>query len=74
MQSKFSFPWHQTLIGLFISWIQEIFLNGDLEEVYMDIPHGFEGKTNARKVCKLKKFLYGSSNQLELGLTISLGL
>ena len=31
------------------------FLNGDLEEAYMEIPLGLETKTNINKVCKLKK-------------------
>ena len=31
------------------------FLNGDLEEAYMEIPSGLETKTNINKVCKLKK-------------------
>ena len=31
------------------------FLNGDLEEAYMEIPSGLETKTNINKVYKLKK-------------------
>ena len=37
-----------------------VFLNGHLEEeVFMDQPLGFKEKSNKRRVCKLKKSLYG---------------
>lgn len=40
--------------------IKNAFLNGDLsEEVYMDVPPGFEDKHLQGKVFKLKKALYG---------------
>ena len=40
--------------------VKNDFLNGDLkDEVYMEIPLGFENKNNADKVCKLRKSLYG---------------
>ena len=40
--------------------IKNAFLNGELkEEIYMDIPPGYEDPTAAGKVCKLKKALYG---------------
>ena len=35
------------------------FLNGDLEEVYMDVPPGFEEFYGPRQVCRLRKSLYG---------------
>ena len=40
--------------------VKNMFLNGDLkEEVYMDIPPGFEDNTTSNKVCQLRKSLYG---------------
>ena len=40
--------------------IKNAFLHGDLnEEIYMNIPPGYEGNLNKGKVCKLKKALYG---------------
>ena len=40
--------------------IKNAFLHGDLnEEIYMNIPPGYEGKMNKGKVCKLKRALYG---------------
>ncbi|RVW64346.1 Retrovirus-related Pol polyprotein from transposon RE1 [Vitis vinifera] len=40
--------------------IKNAFLNGDLEEeVYMEIPPGFEGSMAKNQVCKLQKSLYG---------------
>ncbi|RVX07454.1 Retrovirus-related Pol polyprotein from transposon TNT 1-94 [Vitis vinifera] len=40
--------------------IKNAFLNGDLEEeVYMDIPPGFEESMAKNQVCKLQKSLYG---------------
>ena len=41
--------------------MKNAFLNGDLEEeVFMDLPPGFEEKLKKKKkVCKLKKSFYG---------------
>lgn len=40
--------------------VKNAFLNGDLEEeVYMEIPPGFETTQNSNKVCRLQKALYG---------------
>ena len=39
--------------------VKNVFLHGDLDqEIYMNIPLGFEGNTG-NKVCKLKRALYG---------------
>ena len=40
--------------------MKNVFLNGELdEEVYMDLPSGFDGGYEGRKVCRLRKSLYG---------------
>ena len=38
--------------------MKNIFLHGNLEEVFMDVPLGFENTIGAGKVCKLKKSMY----------------
>ena len=41
--------------------ISSAYLHGELkEEVYMKQPEGFEEKSKANLVCKIKKNLYGS--------------
>ena len=39
--------------------IKNAFLHGDLKEVYMECPPGYEGITTKGKVCKLRKTLNG---------------
>ena len=40
--------------------VKTTFLNGELdEEIYMDQPLGFEAKGQERKVCRLKRSIYG---------------
>ena len=39
--------------------VKNVFLHGNLEEVFMDLPLGFEGKFSSEKDCRLKKSLYG---------------
>ena len=40
--------------------VKIVFLNGNLtEDVYMMQPEGFVDPTNARKICKLQKSIYG---------------
>lgn len=50
---KFNWPLHRLDV-------KNAFLNGDLEaEVFMDLPPGFEEEFREKKVCRLKKSLYG---------------
>ena len=47
-------------IELYQMKVKTAFLNGELnEEIYMDQPLGFELKRQERKVCKLKRSIYG---------------
>ena len=40
--------------------VKTAFLNGNLsEDVYMIWPEGFVDPKNARKICKLQKYIYG---------------
>ena len=39
--------------------VKTAFLNGELEEIYMDQPDGFAANGQEGKVCKLLKSLYG---------------
>ena len=53
MAANLDWPLHQLDV-------KNAFLNGDLaEEVYMEIPPGFETQTTRNKVCKLLRSLYG---------------
>lgn len=44
--------------------MKNAFINGDLEEVYMEIPSRFRSERNVNKVCKLQKSLYGLKQSL----------
>jgi hypothetical protein len=39
--------------------VKNAFLQGDLEEVYMKVPHGLEDSSSVGRVCDLKEVLYG---------------
>jgi len=39
--------------------VKNVFLHGDLQEVYMEQPLGYVGPTHPNLVCRLKKVLYG---------------
>ena len=56
---QLSLPVHYNWKLLLQYDVKNAFLHGDLdEEIYMNIPLGFEGNTG-NKMCKLKKALYG---------------
>jgi hypothetical protein len=44
--------------------VKSSFLNGELEEVYVEQPEGFQLSENTYYVCKLKKALYGLKKAL----------
>lgn len=44
--------------------VQNEVVHGDLEEVYMEAPLGFDKFFNKNKVCRLKKTLYGLKQSL----------
>jgi hypothetical protein len=47
-------------LELFQMDVKTAFLNGELdEEIYMAQPAGFEAKGHERKVCRLKRYIYG---------------
>ena len=47
--------------------VKTAFLNGNLtEDVYMMQPEGFVDSTNAGKICKLQKSIYGLASISEL--------
>jgi hypothetical protein len=48
--------------------VKTAFLNGNLtEDVYITQPEGFVDPTNAGKVCKLQKSIYGLKQHLKVG-------
>ena len=72
--AKINSIWILLCLAVHFNWplhqldVKNAFLNGDLEEeVLMDLPLGFEEKLE-KKVCRLKKSLYGLSSPLGLGL------
>jgi Reverse transcriptase (RNA-dependent DNA polymerase) len=44
--------------------VKNVFLHGDLKEVYMEIPPGFANEQLKGKVCRLKRSLYGLKQSL----------